>query len=884
MDLKFQYLGFPVEAPVTNAIEGFSNDSQSGVDHADDTVLRLDPQAHDHQFFSMKRPGSVSNFPSSPKGMKRKWSAIGSSENSSRGSGSPMGLDDGSGLVLGLGCSASTSDSRGSSATSCTGTSAKDTDEESSMDLELGIQLKLGNMKNNSSKKPSVDAVQNSLGMDSDFLLQLSLSRGPAESGKSRVYSEIDCGLELGQRQNETESTTNMNNIPVVDEGSTSARWKSGGYMPSLLMAPRLQNPCPGTSSKPKSVPTTTSTQRDPGLMMSIQTASDLRTMSISGASEITEQQQRSNSSSKTCQFRGCGKGARGASGLCIAHGGGRRCQKNGCNKGAEGRTVYCKAHGGGRRCQHLGCTKSAEGRTDYCIGHGGGRRCSHEGCGRAARGKSGLCIRHGGGKRCQKEGCTKSAEGYSGLCISHGGGRRCQFSGCSKGAQGSTMYCKAHGGGKRCIVTGCNKGAEGSTPLCKGHGGGKRCLYEGGGICPKSVHGGTKFCVAHGGGKRCAVQGCTKSARGRTDFCVRHGGGKRCKFEGCGKSAQGSTDFCKAHGGGKRCLWGMQGSIYAKEVVQGKNGEILQGPCDRFARGRTGLCAAHSALIQDWRVHGGGTLGPGIGPGLFHGLTSASVPSGHNASSPSTPFSVNLAHYGRCARSELFVNKASESSNSFGTSSSVPCNMEQDLNNDVNDVDMVEFIEKKKDGFEDKPMAPSVNSDEMHLDTAGVGNNRYPAYWAAFTHPFMHTLVDANITLGGTAVGRPVIGHCIGQQVPVIGFQGDLGPGNSSQGSEPAVCQPLIPPQVLVPLSMKNKDLPPLQMERQSGASGSNEGESLTLPEGRVHGGGLMAMLSRDSGIGDALCRPTLGGEPNVGTPHQGVDQHRMFKRTPWI
>ncbi|XVF10494.1 hypothetical protein REPUB_Repub07fG0187900 [Reevesia pubescens] len=279
-----------------------------------------------------------------------------------------------------------------------------------------------------------------------------------------------------------------------------------------------------------------------------------------------------------------------------------QRCHKPGCHKGAEGRTVYCKAHGGGRRCEFLGCTKSAEGRTDFCIAHGGGRRCSHEGCTRAARGKSGLCIRHGGGKRCQQENCTKSAEGLSGLCISHGGGRRCQFIGCTKGAQGSTMFCKAHGGGKRCTYQGCTKGAEGSTPFCKGHGGGKRCAFQGGGVCTKSVHGGTNFCVAHGGGKRCAVPECTKSARGRTNYCVRHGGGKRCKFEGCGKSAQGSTDFCKAHGGGKRCSWGHPGSEY---------GNQLSGPCNSFARGKSGLCALHDGLVQDKRVHGGATLGP---------------------------------------------------------------------------------------------------------------------------------------------------------------------------------------------------------------------------------------------------------------------------------
>lgn len=408
---------------------------------------------------------------------------------------------------------------------------------------------------------------------DSDSMLQLGLSGGTYEAS-----SVLDSS---GSSENEslssqTSAENNYSAVPVVDEGSTSAK-KSGGYVGSLLLASRTDTA--KTSLPTQELPNATNCSLCPP------SSSENRTSNF-----------------RRCNFPGCTKGARGASGFCIGHGGGQRCQKPGCNNGAESRTVYCKAHGGGRRCEHLGCTKSAEGKTDYCIAHGGGRRCEHPGgCTKAARGKSGLCIRHGGGKRCKIEGCTRSAEGKAGLCISHGGGRRCQYQGCTKGAQGSTMFCKAHGGGKRCSFAGCTKGAEGSTPLCKAHGGGKRCLFNGGGICPKSVHGGTNFCVAHGGGKRCAVPGCAKSARGRTDCCVRHGGGKRCKFEGCEKSAQGSTDFCKAHGGGKRCVWG-------------------DGKCEKFARGKSGLCAAHGNLMMQER----GSL---IDSRLFHGLVpSASI------------------------------------------------------------------------------------------------------------------------------------------------------------------------------------------------------------------------------------------------------------------
>lgn len=488
-------------------------------------------------------PGSSSSSFSSSKGSKRKWST-----------------NDGS-LVFGLGCLSN----------SCGTMSSGNETHESTVHLGLSINLHFqdesmakrmnvscGTLKGKEVEKPKLD-------------LELSLSTGAADSGSTSVTQGFS------SFQNNVESADKFGAVHLVDEGSTSSRWKLGPLVQPLHASQTTERVIP--SVHPQS-------HMNPNPVVPNLTPKS----SVGGASGITcNQQQRRNASVKICQFNGCTRGARGASGLCIAHGGGRRCKRAGCQKGAEGKTVFCKAHGGGRRCQYLGCTRSAEGRTDYCIGHGGGRRCSHEECSRAARGKSGLCIKHGGGKRCKMENCSKSAEGISGLCISHGGGRRCQYPACTKGAQGSTTFCKAHGGGKRCTFFGCIKGAEGSTPFCKGHGGGKRCSFEGG--CTKSVHGGTLFCVNHGGGKRCAAPECTKSARGRTNFCVRHGGGKRCKSEGCLKSAQGKTDFCKAHGGGKRCSWGQLGSEFGGQCGV---------PCDKFARGKSGLCAAHSALVQD--------------------------------------------------------------------------------------------------------------------------------------------------------------------------------------------------------------------------------------------------------------------------------------------
>lgn len=531
-----------------------------------DTALRLD------------LPGVPYPYLLNSKGAKRKFDTI----------DGPRRLQDGSSLVFGLGHSSSSSDSKGSSATACTTISSmKETEDDFLMDLNLDFNLHIGKERTLNPKK-NFHSTPKGLEVEKPKLdLVLSLSSGYAESDITSVTPDS------GPFQSNVEMPVTPSTVELVDEGSTSLRWKRRHFLPPL-------HPLQNTDTAAGFIPCAVHTDPTPVTLSLPPTVIVMPESSVSSALETTNGQQQRSTSVKACQVEGCWRGARGASGRCIAHGGGRRCHRIGCQKGAEGKTVFCKAHGGGRRCQHLGCTKSAEGRTELCIAHGGGKRCSSEGCIRAARGKSGLCIRHGGGKRCRMENCTRSAEGFSGLCISHGGGRRCQYPECTKGAQGSTMFCKAHGGGKRCTAPGCTKGAEGSTPFCKGHGGGKRCTFQGG--CTKSVHGGTLFCVAHGGGKRCAIPECTKSARGRTAFCVRHGGGKRCKSEGCGKSAQGSTDFCKAHGGGRRCSWGVPGSGFGDQTTT---------PCDKFARGKTGLCANHGAQVQDKRVHGGSTLDP---------------------------------------------------------------------------------------------------------------------------------------------------------------------------------------------------------------------------------------------------------------------------------
>jgi len=106
--------------------------------------------------------------------------------------------------------------------------------------------------------------------------------------------------------------------VPVVDEGSSSARVTCGGYMPSLLMGSSVFPPLPSLQIYENG--TAAAVEEDfmeQNLSMSFhQQSSTTSTSSRSGHSDRPL---------KVCKFRGCGKGPRGASGLCIAHGGGRR-------------------------------------------------------------------------------------------------------------------------------------------------------------------------------------------------------------------------------------------------------------------------------------------------------------------------------------------------------------------------------------------------------------------------------------------------------------------------------------------------------------------------------------------------------------------------------
>jgi len=328
----------------------------------------------------------------------------------------------------------------------------------------------------------------------------------------------------------------------------------------------------------------------------------------------------------------------------------------------------------------------------------------------------------------------------------------------------------------------------------------------------------------------------------------VRHGGGKRCKV-GCGKSAQGSTDFCKAHGGGKRCQWGVEGSAFSNMSINANGTTGSTTLCDKFARGKTGLCVAHSALVQDMRVHGGsvtaGPFTPGLAPGLFRGLVSGS---GQSRLGTNTSFSSGVttavASGSRPAGSGSDLDMSSglvgmshvssasdESGRQFARESTPATAASVEIWTKNGSGDSV-----KKSSYE----SGDNNSNSGHLNVS-FKNPSSPSHspFGSNNNTQMATTSTSMMGLGN--FGIPTTGHNLDS------------PSRSQRASSSSAGllsfqQPLIPPQVLVPVSMQ-KETPTCPTYKQLNSI-TGEGvfnmSSLSLPEGRVHGGSLKSLFLR--------------------------------------
>ncbi|KAK1366528.1 WRKY transcription factor [Heracleum sosnowskyi] len=391
---------------------------------------------------------------------------------------------------------------------------------------------------------------------------------------------------------------------------------------------------------------------------------------------------------------------------------------------------------------------------------------------------------------------------------------KQCRFSGCTTGSRGGSGFCIRHGGGRRCQDPGCDKGAEGKTMFCKRHGGGRRCYYL---ECTKSAEGRTNYCIGHGGGRRCSHDGCPHAARDKSGFCIKHGGGKRCIMENCDKSAEGIKGLCISHGGGHRCQYinctkGAQGSTkFCKAHGGGKRCTFLG--CRKGAEGNTLLC----------KGHGGGKRC------TFEGGCSKSVHSG-------CLFCVNHGGGKRCVMADCIKSARGKTKFCVRHGGGKRCKYEGGC--DKSAQGSTDFC-KRHGGGKRCSWAQSGLGDQAVATCDKLAKGKL-GLCASHTSQF-----DNLRTHGGSDTGpaAPDLQACLSKKTTGM-YAWEI-----KHGKEPIQLQTPFLDSYLV------EDCRPSQF---------------SLPEGRVHGGSLMAMMRRESGsVGPSKDDNEVGCSLEPGSSH---------------
>lgn len=290
-------------------------------------------------------------------------------------------------------------------------------------------------------------------------------------------------------------------------------------------------------------------------------------------------------------------------------------------------------------------------------------------------------------------------------------------------------------------------------------------------------------------------MEGCTRSAEGYPGVCIAHGGGRRCQYPDCSKGAQGGTLFCKSHGGGKRCISegctkGAEGSTLLCKGHGGGKRCLFKGDaaCPKSVHGGTSFCV----------VHGGGKrcAAPGCTKSA-RGRTDCCVRHGGGkrcksdgcgkSAQGSTDFC--KAHGGgkRCAWSagcEKFARGRSGLCSAHG----------------------------------------NLMASKQELE-CGQGRSM-------IGHGLFSGIVSSSSTVG-SSMDRVISSSLPGASSDCCGESLEL-----MQSGR------LIPPQLLVPGSLKLSSSFNLAGNGQEGGGSRNQTFGFVVPEGRVHGGGLMSML----------------------------------------
>lgn len=320
---------------------------------------------------------------------------------------------------------------------------------------------------------------------------------------------------------------------------------------------------------------------------------------------------------------------------------------------------------------------------------------------------------------------------------------------------------------------------------------------------------------------------------------------------------------------------------------MKDKNGEPVSGsPCDKFARGKTGLCAAHSALVTDRQVLGGSVIGsaiaPGLAPGLFRGLVAGagqSRPSGlattsTTAETAATGGSRPVGSVSAEMRSGASETPDASSSDAPSNSARAPIGIWVQRGSALSRSSMSQGFSGSMD----------TTNPSMVSDASGTVHGPYRG-------GILGTSQGGNQLGDGrnlNASGNPGVGGLADSTAEL-----DLNPRAPETTMQPTPSslpfhQPLIPPQVLVPLSMqkdihlsnKSRNGRPPRPQLSDADEGVFNMGLLSLPEGRVHGGGLMPSLSGSRVHGGKLTPAVPEGRVHGGGVMDNVgddSRHRV-------
>lgn len=327
---------------------------------------------------------------------------------------------------------------------------------------------------------------------------------------------------------------------------------------------------------------------------------------------------------------------------------------------------------------------------------------------------------------------------------------------------------------------------------------------------------------------------------------------------------------------------------------MRDKNGEqVSQAPCDKFARGKTGLCAAHSALVSDRQVHGGSAVGsavtPGLAPGLFRGLVTGA---GQNRPNPlvTTSTGTETAATGGRPVGSVSVEMSRATDGPVVSGSDAPSNTARPP---------IGIWAQRGSGLSKSSMSVTSQGFTASMDTTSV-SVATDSPGGTVHGPYRGGLLSGSP--GGSHHGdRSSFGL---SKTPGVGSLADstagldLNPRVSEPSPTPSSLpfhQPFIPPQVLVPLSMqkdmhgpnnKSKNGRPPRPQLSDADEGVYNAGMLSLPEGRVHGGGLMPSISESRVHGGRMVSVLPEGRVHGGgvmallnkDPTSGSDARNQF------